>query len=397
MRRRGRTAPPRVGSLFSGCGGLDKGFEARGYQLLAARDIDPMVVGVFNTNLPPVASVCDLSAHDPQLPVIDVLLAGSPCQGFSTAGKCVASDPRNSFLMKAGQIALDSGAQVFVLENVPAAATGRNSTHWRTLENMLRWNGYNVGRILAEGLESGLAQNRRRLFLVAWRGSDCIRFEVPAMGHTLLWNVLSGVSNAVDHKPIMLPAHSAAARIARRISPGQKLSNVRASSSAVHTWQIPEVYGPVTKFETRVLEGVLRLRRRERRRAFGDGDPVSCYRLNTFLGCSASKALKSLIAKGYLRRVGRDVELVHTYNGKFRRLAWNEPSPTVDTHFGDPALFLHPEEDRGFSTREAARIQGFDDSFQFTGSRRAQFSMIGNAVPPPMAARMAEFVRAALL
>ncbi|WP_442915885.1 DNA cytosine methyltransferase [Loktanella sp. M215] len=57
--------------------------------------------------------------------------------------------------------------------------------------------------------------------------------------------------------------------------------------------------------------------------------------------------------------------MTHTFNGKYRRPHWNDVSPTVDTRFGQPRYFLHPDQHRGFTVREAARIQSFPDSYKF--------------------------------
>jgi DNA (cytosine-5)-methyltransferase 1 len=69
----------------------------------------------------------------------------------------------------------------------------------------------------------------------------------------------------------------------------------------------------------------------------------------------------------------------------------------VDTKFGRADLFLHPSEHRGMSPREAARLQGFPDHFEFLGTRQDKFVQIGNAVPPPMASALCEFIREAIL
>lgn len=103
--------------------------------------------------------------------------------------------------------------------------------------------------------------------------------------------------------------------------------------------------------------------------------------------------MDSLIHKGYIRRTGDECDLVGTFNGKYRRLSWSEPSYTVDTRFGAPRYFLHPDEQRGFTVREAARIQGFRDDYIFHGNEAAQYRVIGNAVPPPLAVQAAEFTR----
>ena len=384
-------------SLYSGCGGFDKGFETFGFLPVGAFDIDPAAVAVFNQNMRPVARVFDLSSANPIIERPDVLLAGSPCQGFSTSGKRLIDDPRNELLVRAGTIAIALQPRVFVLENVPAVLAGAQGEHWRRVEGMLRWHGYNVRRTIAEGTESGLAQLRRRVFLVAWRGSDCIQLHLSERPRINLQEALRNIQLVPDHEPRALPANSKELKIARAIKPGQKLSNVRAGDTAVHTWHIPEVYGRVSKKEVQVLDTLVLLRRRDRRRTSGDADPVRPSKIRGQLGWDPSEQITKLLRKGFLRRLGSYIDLVHTYNGKFRRLQWDAPSPTVDTHFGDPVLFLHPSEDRGFSAREAARIQGFPDSFTFPGSPRTQLRMIGNAVPPPMAARIAEFVRRELI
>lgn len=395
--RQRRPGEPTFASLFSGCGGFDDGFLARGIRPVAAFDIDQSAVDTYNLNLPGVSRVLDLGVANPDIRRPDILLAGSPCQGFSTAGKRLSSDPRNNLLVRAGQIALGLLPKVFVLENVPAAISGKHETHWRLVEDMLRWHGYNVRRFVAIGTESGVPQLRKRLFLIAWLGSDCIRIEPPKVVAPTLKEAFAGVEQLADHAPVLLAPSSRDYKIAQHIGRGKKLSNVRNSPNAVHTWDIPEVFGAVTRAERDVLNAILRLRRRDRIRDFGDGDPVLASAISKYVGRACRPMLQSLLRKNYIRQVNRRYELRHTYNGKFKRLDWDSPSPTVDTHFGDPALFLHPDEHRGLTARESARIQGFRDDFVLPGSRSAQFEMIGNAVPPPMGARLASFLQQALL
>ncbi|MGZ3748478.1 MAG: DNA cytosine methyltransferase, partial [Pseudobdellovibrionaceae bacterium] len=193
--------------------------------------------------------------------------------------------------------------------------------------------------------------------------------------------------------PLLLCPESRDWQIANRIMPGQKLSNVRGGDSSVATWDIPDVFGAITDNERTVLEVLRRLRRQERQREHGDADPVSLARLESALGKNFRCLLNGLIAKGYLRQIEDKLDLVGTFNGKFRRLSWDKPSCTVDTRFGSPRYFLHPSEQRGFTVREAARIQGFDDEYTFCGSEKGQYRVIGNAVPPPLGALAAKFVK----
>lgn len=385
-----------VVSLFSGCGGFDIGFEQEGYEPVAAYDIDPIAVKSYNENVRSVSKQCDLSLEMPRVKA-DVILAGSPCQGFSTAGKRELNDPRNELLIRSASIALSLKPRVFVLENVPAAVSGRHGSRWEQVETMMKQGGYHVARILAEGSSSGVPQLRKRLFLIAWTGNGFVRCEPKPRGAPSLATAFSKVAGLSGHDPVLMTSGSREKAIARRIQSGQKLCNVRISAAAVHTWNIPEVFGRISVSERKVLEMIVRLRRRDRRRNFGDADPVLPSTVSSALNRGCGPEIRRLLAAHYLRKVGKYVDLRHTYNGKFRRLLMEGLSPTVDTHFGDPGLFIHPVQDRGLTPREAARIQGFSDNFAITTSRPQAFRLIGNAVPPPMASRLAAFIKEAIL
>ena len=77
------------------------------------------------------------------------------------------------------------------------------------------------------------------------------------------------------------------------------------------------------------------------------------------------------------------------------RLWWDRPSVTIRTEFYKPekGRYLHPEENRPITHREAARLQGFPDDFEFYGKRIEVGVQIGNAVPPPLAYAIATHVR----
>jgi DNA (cytosine-5)-methyltransferase 1 len=228
--------------------------------------------------------------------------------------------------------------------------------------------------------------------LLAWLGTAKPDLNYPPTTlHATLRSALQGLCEGVaDHEINRLPARSRKARIAGRIGPGQKLCNVRAGPTAVHTWDIPQVFGGITKTQRQLLETLMRLRRTNRVRDFGDADPVTAKLIANELGRPVRHLLLALEQKGYVRRVNGRYDLVNTFNGTFRRLCWDRPSPTVHTRFGNPRFFLHPEEHRGFTIREAARIQGFPDSFRFTGDRASKYRLIGNAVPPLLAMWLAQ-------
>lgn len=383
---------PKFCSLFSGCGGFDLGFVKAGYECTGAYDIDQKALDVHKYNMGSSVINCDLSNPDfsiSDLCSADVILAGSPCQGFSTIGKRKINDPRNNLLLTAGELAVKSKAKVFIAENVPGVVAGKHRKYWDKLHQLLRTAGYKTTDIKCNGTEVGVAQRRTRLFLLAWCFPKEINVSIDSTDGGTLKDALEGVENIENHSVKLLSEDSIDYLVSKKINAGQKLSNVRGGYRSVHTWDIPEVYGEITDEERIVLETILKVRRQRRVRDFGDADPVP----KTFLYKKFSKTIiQSLENKKYLRRKVDHFDLTNTFNGKYRRLAWDQPSCTIDTRFGNPKNFLHPDEHRGFTVREAARIQGFPDSFIFSGTLVEQYRMIGNAVPPPMAKHLALFI-----
>jgi len=380
-------------SLFSGCGGFDLGYLSRGFRPKGAFDIDNDAVANYAANIDGPVVTADLTVGVPnehQIKRVDALIAGPPCQGFSTAGKREVNDHRNHLLTLTGKIALRLLPKVLVVENVAGALSGEHAKYMNSLEMAMRVAGYCTHTIQCQVADLGTAQLRKRVLLFAWNTGRTLHFRQLRKKQLSLRAVLCGVETEQNHNPLRLVPYSRDWYIAKRIKAGQKLSNVRGGENSVSTWQIPEVFGAVTENEITVLELLRRLRRQDRKRDVGDADPVSYDRLRKALGQKFKRTVDGLVAKGYVRRIGRCFDLVGTFNGKYRRLAWDKPSCTVDTRFGEARYFLHPSQLRGFTVREAARIQAFPDTYVFRGNEQVQYRLIGNAVPPPLAAYAAD-------
>lgn len=381
-------------SLFSGCGGFDLGLASQGFVPMQAYDLCPDAIRHYRMNVCPMAEQADLTEIAPKaLHPPDVVIAGPPCQGFSTAGKRDLSDERNHLLPLAGRLAADLAPKVIIIENVAAAASGSHARYWEELDGLLKSKGYRTHTLRSNASDIGLAQSRRRLLLFAWRTGREVRFNFSPVPSRCLADVLSGVESLPNHEPELLAPDSRAHRISCRIGPGQKLSNVRGGPRSIHSWNIPEVFGGTTAEECRMLEFLMRVRRQERFRDFGDADPVSIARLEREFKGHTQSLVRSLLKKGYLRHVGDALDLCHSFNGKYRRFQWDDKATAVDTRFGEAQLFLHPNEHRAFTVREAARIQGLPDDYVFECHKRTAFRLIGNAVPPPMGAMVATFTK----
>ena len=91
--------------------------------------------------------------------------------------------------------------------------------------------------------------------------------------------------------------------------------------------------------------------------------------------------------------LNESIKSVHS--GAYGRLEWNSPTMTITTRFDTPAggRFIHPDDNRTLTPREAARVQSFPDSFEFTGSKSSICKQIGNAVPPKLAYFLANVVK----
>ncbi|MCD2178227.1 DNA cytosine methyltransferase [Rhizobium sp. C1] len=383
-------------SLYSGCGGLDLGFRDAGFRCAAAFDHDKYAVATHKQNFGGEAHCVDLSVPPSETIELircnDILIAGPPCQGFSTAGNNNPSDKRNNHLINVAQLASRAKPRIVVIENVRGLLSKHNSQHFENVTQTLAGSGYHVSWKLLSASEYGIPQKRIRIVIVASL-DEPFRFELQSCAPRNLRDALHGVDEVPDHRESFLREDSDGYRIATRIKSGQKLSNVRKGDAAVHTWDIPEVFGEVSPEEATFLNLIVRLRRQQRRRKNGDADPVPLTELTAAAGPGAPNLIHNLEEKGYLKHLGEFIDLRNTFNGKYRRLSWENPSPTVDTRFGQPRYFLHPDKHRGFSAREAARIQTFPDKFSFVGSETAVFRMIGNAVPPMFGRAIASAIR----
>ena len=107
-----------------------------------------------------------------------------------------------------------------------------------------------------------------------------------------------------------------------------------------------------------------------------------------------STARINAVGTGRMKHVAESLQTQSFYGSAYRRLAWDEPALTITTwvyHVGS-GRFAHPEEDRGITMREAARLQSFDDDFVFPNLINPVSQMIGNAVPPLMARAFGESI-----
>lgn len=187
--------------MFSGAGLFSAGAVDQGMRPVLAIDLSKEAVATYNRNIAPVGVVGSV-LDDVAVPSADVLIAGPPCQGFSTLGRQDPLDVRNDLALAVPAWARRSRASVVVIENVPPFL---RSPQWRTLADTLRSDGYEVDAWELDAVDFGAPQLRRRSFTIA------SKIGLPA-------------------KPRPMGVHATA---------GEALSRPIPIGDEMHTWPVP--------------------------------------------------------------------------------------------------------------------------------------------------------------
>lgn len=430
----------KVVSLFSGCGGFNVGFKEKGFDLIYACDIDPIAVECYKRNMDPRAYVRDVREDAFRQDILligsaDVILGGFPCQGFSKAGPKRLDDSRNLLYREMKYAVETLRPKIFVAENVDGLYQNFRGMYLEKIVNDFREIGYTVRYNIIDAVSFGVAQHRRRIFFVGIKDSLTHVFEWPVNTHKerhrngekkyqinqstldrdpeLLQ--IKTISDALDDLVQLnpeIPDHMVTNRwptkyqdIFKKIKQGQKLCNVRHASTSVYTWEIPEVFGYINERQIEILNTIAKNRRHKKYGSKPNGNPLSVKVIEELLGLKIIQDdIQDLIRKGYLKEENAKFDLKGAMfcSGLFKRPRWDQPSQTVLTNFHNPRYFLHPIEDRPFSARECARLQGFPDTFLFSWENffiplEDRYRLIGNAVAIPVSRAMANSVYKFLL
>ncbi len=334
---------PTALDLFCGAGGVTTGFKAAGIRVLGAVDTDLVAGRTFKANHPEVKLYQDdLGQLAPKnlrrrlglrKGELTILTACAPCQTFSTlsAKNRKARDPRNPLVNRVIDFVEEFEPRSVVMENVPLLAQ-----HWRFPEVIRRLKrlGYAVRHGIVDAANFGVPQRRRRLVLVAIKG---IEFE------------------------LMPDLASPSARTTSRQTVRKAFAALGAGAHG-DALNLPRLEYPKT-----VAERIAAIPR--------DGGSRTQLPPNLRLECH-----KQLGASGS--------------GNVYGRMRWDDVAPTLTTRCTTPACgrYLHPEENRAITLREAAVLQSFPVDYKFAGGTIAIQAQIGNAVPPLLAQGVAGIV-----
>lgn len=371
----------RVVDLFAGCGGLSRGLAMTGaFRTDFAVEIEQHFAKAFIANitgsdgLPTPVFMDDISrlTDEPselraclekvglEAPgTLDVLVGGPPCQGFSRNGVRRYEESGQRFydlpinhLYRAFLDVLEvTMPRVVLIENVREFLRAANGKFRDDLFARLEELGYKAEAKIVCAADYGVPQMRNRMIVLAYRDQFVVQFPDPTherAADACLFADRSPYLTVLDAiSDLPLPTYT---------DKKAWLSYPEVSKLSDYARSLRSNSGRVANHYARVLSS----RNTERLRTVGTGR---------------------------MRDISADLQAKAFYGSAYGRLSWSEPSLTITTwvyHVGS-GRFGHPDEDRGITMREAARLQSFDDDFIFPPLINPVSRMIGNAVPPVLA------------
>ena len=279
-----------------------------------------------------------------ELPDIDLICAGFPCQPFSVSGRRLGfADTRGTLFHEIVRLAEAKRPSYLLLENVPGLVSLFNGRAKDAIEAEFAALGFKVVHKILRASDYGVPQHRRRVVFIGLREGD---FKYPNQ-------------EFFEH-----PAKNQK----RMVSCKEALSDLPPLSGATELGEEMQSYVCSPKCEYQRIM-------RQHSKA-----------VHNHVAAMHSEKVRSIIAmvapgKNY-KSLPEEFRKSRNFHVAWTRFPENEPSPTIDTghrhHF-------HYKECRVPTVRECARLQSFPDAFIFTGNKTQQFRQVGNAVPPLMA------------
>ena len=343
---------PTVIDLFAGVGGLSLGFEMAGFEVALANEYDPSIAEAYKKNRPNtkmiVEDITKLPVEEtfgPYQGKVTVVIGGPPCQGFSQKGmRKSINDPRNFLFRYYFEVVKKVKPEYFVIENVPNLLTTENGYFKDEIVELFSGIGYAVSCGVLCAADFGVPQDRRRTCIMGKLGAGKpVELPEPNGVHTTIWDAISDLSYFESGEGAEEQSYRNAPQ-----SEYQKL--LRAGSS--------ELYNHIATRHSKVTLERLKM--------------------------IAPECGKEMLPEEH-----------HTksiYSGTWCRMKKDGIAKTITTRYDTPSSgeFTHPYLDRAITTREAARIQSFPDTFRFYGSKSSQMKQVGNAVPPLLGKAIAE-------
>lgn len=325
-------------SLFSGCGGLDLGFEKAGFKIPVANEFDKTIYETFKVNHPQTHlienDVRNISKKDIKPYFngdIDGIIGGPPCQSWSEAGALRGiEDERGQLFFEYIRLLKECKPKFFLAENVSGMLSNRHSSAVKNIIELFENAGYDVTVNMVNAKDYGVAEERKRVFYIGFRKDIQINFKFP------------GGSTEFANKKITLKDI---------------------------IWDLQDTAIPAEK---------------------NNQHNPNAINNNEYFTGSYSPIFMSR------NRVKSWNEQAFTVQASGRQCQLHPQAPKMEKIDKNSYRFVPGKEHlyRRMTIREIARIQGFPDDFQFIYKNLdTGYKMIGNAVPVNLAYEIAVSIK----
>lgn len=328
----------KVISLFSGCGGLDLGFERAGFDIPVANEFDKTIWETFKVNHPKThlieGDIRQITKDDIEPFIggdVDGIIGGPPCQSWSEAGALKGiNDARGQLFFDYIRILKEFQPKFFLAENVSGMLADRNSDAVKNIIELFGEAGYDVTLNLVNAKDYGVAEERKRVFYIGFRTDLNISFGFPRG------------STKDDEKKITLKDI---------------------------IWDLKDTAVPAAP------------KNKHNPKAINNNEYFTGAYSPIFMSRNRVKAWN---------------EQAFTVQASGRQCQLHPQAPKMEKVEKNVCRFVEGKEElyRRMTIREIARIQGFPDTFQFfyTDTNDA-YKMIGNAVPVNLAFEIASAIK----
>ncbi len=402
--------------LFAGIGGIRLGFENACKEIglstncVFSSEIKSHAISVYKENFKEEKVHGDITQIDAKsIPDFDYLLAGFPCQSFSTAGKRKGfSDIRGTLFFDIVRILKEKKPIGFILENVDGLVKHDGGETFKTILRELEELEYKVSWKVLNASDFGIPQSRKRIYIIGSLYNN-VNLEGFATKKSTIKNILEKNIKKVIPIPFVdtLLKFYTIEQLA-----GKSIKDRRGGENNIHSWDI-ELKGKITQEQKDLMNILLKKRRMKiwaakKNIAWMDGMPLTLEEISTFYKHPKLKELlEDLNYKGYLKyEYPKDIFIennikVRKYNttkekgynivaGKLSFpistiLSENDISPTVvATEIGKLAVATD-NTIRNFTIQEGLGLFGYPKSYQISNlTYDKAFDLLGNTVTPPV-------------
>ncbi len=350
---------PTVLDLFSGAGGLSLGFEQAGFQVVGGTDYFKAAGQTFEASHTGAKFICapiqELTSGNAKSEFglaygeLDCLVGGPPCQAYSVYNhKRGMDDERANLFREYLKIVDDLYPKWVVIENVTGLKSIEGGAVLKLIKTELENRGYRADWKILRSEDYGVAQERRRIVFLANRLDLPLIWPKQSHGGPKPFN---NIWDAMSDLP--------------ELENGEKGAD------------FPYYSNPRSDLQKELRKGSFLIRNHEAPK-LGE---INIERIKHIAPGGSWRDIPFDLLPAGMKKAKRS-----DHTKRYGRMKWEGLSCTIltkcDIHWG---AYIHPDQDRAISVREAARIQTFPDKVFFFGNKTDQYTQVGNAVPPLMA------------